>query len=70
MLPTEITSRNFITGCEAKEQRSRRWKLAVEKDKVIEKQTVVAEVAERLGSSSETREFRISCFSPKAKVSC
>lgn len=62
MLQTEITSSSCITGCEAKEQRSRRWKLAVEKDKVIEKQTVTAET---LGSSSETKEFRISCFSPR-----
>lgn len=67
MLQTEITSSNYITGCEAKEERSRRWKLAVEKHKIIEKQTVVAEVAETLGSSGETKEFRISCFSPRPK---
>lgn len=71
MLQTEITSSNYITGCEVKEQRSRIWILVVEKFKVIENQksdTVIAEVAKTLESSNETKEFRISCLSPRPNL--
>lgn len=59
-----------MSGCEAKEQRSRRWILGVEKLRGYSKtkgDTVNAEVAKALGSSNETKEFRISCFSQRPK---